>query len=550
MSLALAGCGGIPMSGSVAAGPALGEIEPDYEVQPQEPQPGATPQQILAGFMQAVGAPQNGYRVAREFLTPDLAARWHPETGVSVRSGDATVSEASDTTDTTPRLDYAFSGAASVDGAGRYRETGPTTHSIPFAFAKTDDGWRISEAPEGIVLSQIAFVRAFTALPLYFFDTSGRYLVPDVRWFASSGSTAQAAAAALVAGPDEWLAPAVVTQFPSGTTLGSGGAKVTAGRASVDLSAQAAAASPDALARMRQQLAATLAPLGVNEVSVTASGVPLGRGGDVNEPARDPQPSGAVLVGTGTDFGFGAAAGVMPIDGISSVIVAEEATAVTLAHDQVSAAYLAGDGTVKLVVKGDAVGRVIDSRPGLLAPTLDPAGFVWSATGSAIEAFTPDGKAVGLDVEDVPADGRIASIAMSRDGTRLAVLLSSGAGSRLFVFAVARQNSVPTQLRSPLELPVPGGAPGGVAWVDDQTLVTATGGTDASSGSRVVRLIPIGSPSDDLGLIGGDGVVVGGLGGRIGIRALAGGKVLAANSTSTLGWSDTGIAATFLGVQQ
>jgi len=544
--LALAGCRGIPTSGPVVAGPALGEADPDYIVTPNDPALDATPEEILDGFMLAVRAPQGRYSVAEKFLTPDFRQQWQPDAGVLIRSGNATVSPAPGSTDSAPRLVYGFDSSASVDASGRYRDVASSTQSIEFDFQQVDGQWRISGAPNGIVLTEIAFARAFSAVPLYFYDTTERYLVPDVRWFASVASLPTRSVGALLAGPDDWLAPAVVNEFPSGTTLGTGGATVEGSQASVDLTAQAAAASPEVLERMRQQIIHTL---GVSEVNLTAAGVPLSPGSDGPAPVINPGPSGAVLIGTGTDFGFGSASGVSSIAGISPVLVADAASAATLSHGLDAVVYRAGDGTVRYLAAGASAAQVVDSRPGLVAPSLDPAGYIWSATGGVggrIDAFAPDGKSVGLDVEDLPGDAGIAAIAMSRDGTRLAVLLSTASGSRLLVFAVGRSAGVPTQLRSPLELPAPAGAAVGIAWADDQTLVAVTAPGDGSS--HAVRLIPIGSPATDLGMLGADGVVVGGLPvGPTGIRALSAGDVLVASGA---GWSATGIEAKFLGVQQ
>jgi len=548
-ALVLAGCGGIPTSGPVVAGPPLSEAEPDYVVTPNGPGKGDTPEQILAGFMLAVRAPQRSYYIAQEFLTPTLAASWKPDAVVYIRSDEVATSEAAGSSTATPRLDYVFDSRASVDAQGRYRETAASTsHSMEFAFAQVDGEWRISAAPDGIVLSEIAFVRAFAAKPLYFFDASGRYLVPDVRWFAAGSTAAPAAVEALLAGPDAWLAPALVTDFPSGTTLGTGGVVVTGSHTTVDLSAQAASASPAALGRMQQQLAATLA---VPDLSLSAGGVPIGPGTVSSLPAKDPQPSAAVIAGTGTAFGPATVDGVSPID-LSAVLVADGATAATLAHDQRSAAYLDAGGAARLAVAGLGSSRAIDARPGLVAPTLDPQGFIWSATGGVggvIDAFSRDGKAVGVDVEDLPVGAGIVAIAMSRDGTRLAVLLSSDAGPRLLVYGVARQSEsgTPTQLRSPLELATPSGAPVGVAWVDEDSLVVVSATPSGDTTDRAAYLIPIGSPSSGLGSVGADGVVVGGVGGVSGLRALSGGDVLAWSGTS---WSSTGIAARFLAVQQ
>src|SRR5690606_19679425 len=146
------------------------------------PTPDADPMGILTGFMLAVRAPQADYQVARQFLTPELAVSWDPGAGVLVRSGAATLMP--EERGTEPVVHYAFNTSASVDDAGRYRETATVgSRTLEFSFRQVEGQWRISGAPNGIVLADGSFERAFQSNALYFFDPSGRYLVPDVRWF-------------------------------------------------------------------------------------------------------------------------------------------------------------------------------------------------------------------------------------------------------------------------------------------------------------------------------------------------------------------------------
>ena len=539
-AIALAGCVGIPTSGPVIAGPAVDEVDPEFVVTPNGPSAGMSPQDILGGFMQAVRAPQSDYQVARSFLTPELAATWDPDAGVLVRTDAAQLVVRGD--EAAPVIDYAFSSNATVDATGHYVEAQTASaRSLEFAFAQVDGQWRISAAADGIVLSAASFPRSFTSYALYYFDPSGRYLVPDVRWFPSRQSTPNLVVAALLAGPDEWLRRAVVSDFPAGTVLGPRSVVISAGTATVDLSAQASNATPEQLDRMRQQLVATL---DVADARISADGVPLSVGQSTIQATIDPQPAGAVLVGTGTEFGYGSPNGVTPIPGISPAIVGDGATAAVVAHDQLSASYLAADGTVRHVVVPDAA-VVVDQRPGLVAPALDGYGWTWSGgAGAPLEAFDPSGAAAGITAGGIPADATITGLAVSRDSTRLLVALAGGSGPRLLAFGIVRSGGAPTGLDQPIELAAPDGALVGVSWVDDRSAVVVA---DAG-GSRSVRVVAIGAPGEDLAALSTGATAVGGRGGSTGIRALADGEVLAPSGTGD--WTDAGFAATFLGVQQ
>lgn len=368
----LTACGGIPVTGPVVAGPAIGNVsEPIFEFTPRGPVPGADPRLILSGYMQALRAPTADYRIARQFLSRELAETWTPDTGVVVRLGGAEIVDAP-TPGAEAALTYTFTSRAAVDGMGRYREDSEaSSRTLLFEFTLENGEWRISSAPDGIVLSTAAFRETFTEVPLYFFDPTGRYLVPDIRWVAKRTSAPNAELRALMGGPDEWLRQSVVTQFPAGLTLGPGGVIVEDGKATVDLSGDANLVTPERLGLMQEQIIATL---GVADAQLTAQGIPL----IVTRPTQpamiDPQPDGAMLVGTGEEFGYGTSSDIVTIPGISDVVVEAGATAVTVARNRAGAAYLGADGAVYHVFPGDEP-SLIDERPGLVAPSLDQFGY-------------------------------------------------------------------------------------------------------------------------------------------------------------------------------
>ncbi len=51
-----------------------------------------------------------------------------------------------------------------------------------------------------MILSDVGFPRTFASYSLYFFDPSGRYLVPDVRWFPARQNTPNLVVSALLGG--------------------------------------------------------------------------------------------------------------------------------------------------------------------------------------------------------------------------------------------------------------------------------------------------------------------------------------------------------------
>ena len=547
--VALAGCVGIPTSGSVQTGPVIGtQLNPEFVVLPSGPQPGATKEQILADFMQAVRGPQNDYAIAREFLSTDLAGKWNPDASALIRTTAAVTTPGS----AANMLDYSVTSKAYVDETGRYIEQDAATQSLQFGFMKESGEWRINKAADGIVLSQSSFKVGFTEQALFYFDPSFSYLIPDVRWFPSRATVSVRIARALLAGPAAWLQQGVVsTSFPVATALGSRTIQISAGTATVDLSKEALAASPQDRDRMRQQFLATLAPtLGVSTVDMTVGGIAL----QTPEPSNpgaivNPAVESAVLVGTKTEFGFAAETGLTPIDRVSTIVTAAGATAATLSGDHQYAAFLGSDGAA--FVAGAAAsgpGRALDSRAGLAVPTIDPFRYLWSAradSAASLTTFDFDGTEHPVQ-SGLSTGARIVSMALSRDGTRMLLYLSTANGPELRIAGVIRgAANLPIRLGDPLTLSAPSGQPISAAWVDDRTVASISTGSDGAD----VTVFQVGGPSAPLGQLPDAVALTGGNGGTDGLRVLrSSGEIWRPQGSA--GWVATGLSASFLGTKQ
>ena len=70
--LLLAGCSDIPTSGEVQPGPTQDVKNQDVVLVPYPPAQGASPADIVQGFLTAATGQQQDYPVARDFLTPAL----------------------------------------------------------------------------------------------------------------------------------------------------------------------------------------------------------------------------------------------------------------------------------------------------------------------------------------------------------------------------------------------------------------------------------------------------------------------------------------------
>jgi len=545
----LAGCVGIPTSGAVVTG---GEINEDVDLPvgflPSGPRDGATQQEILLDFVQAATNPQNDYSIARQFLADNIRSEWNPDARVAIRSSGGAPTTVSET-----ELDYTITTSASIDADGRYFEDPElSSQTLEFGFVQQDGEWRINAAEDGIVLSEDNFDVVFTSYALYFFDPSYAFLVPDVRWFPNSSRIASRISAALVRGQADWLAQGVlVSEFPSGTTLGPDGVSVASGIATVDLSDEARDASNVQRERMRQQLSASLADVRtVSSVVITVAGVPLpindsGTRRATKPPALDANP----LVRVEDQFGFVSGLTVEPLQPLSDAVVEINANAAVLSAGQATVAARARNGVYVIRVSGNGP-LLIDNRPGLVKPTIDSVGFVWSAQARStrsITTFSLSGTEHPLDSSTLtPLSGTIVSMDLSRDGSRLLLYLSTPGGPRLVVAGVIRsEDNVPDRLGAFIDLPIDDGlAPIDAAWITDSSVATLShSGSDA-----VVTALDLGGPARVIGRVAGGTTIVGGNGGADGIRVLTDqGDLFKPRGN---GWQQTGINASFLATQQ
>ena len=532
LTLTLAGCVGIPLSGGVQVGPVIDD--PDnlgVEFLVSGPQDGATQEEILTGFMEAVRAPQGNFTTARLFFAKDMATSWKSES-TTIRSGTATTSAA----DTPNTLSYTITTAAIVDARGRYSEPPAAAQTLRFGFTQEDGQWRISDAPEGVVLSLSSFNRVFAEQSLYFFDPSYRFLIPDVRWFPRRSSLVSNTVTELLAGPTDWLLQAAVTAFPQATSLDS--VSVESAQAMVDLGTEVLVSTPTARDQMRQQLVATL---GIANVVITVGGTELPIPNASGEDAITPTVDSAALVGTGEEFVFDGGSGIAKVPGVSELVVSSGATGASLARSKLSAAVVSPEG-VSIASSGNSDAVVLDDRPGLIRPSIDPFGFVWSAqqsTAASLKTFEADRTEHTIQ-SGLPADSRIVSMAVSRDGARLLVYLSTTVGPQLYVAGIVRQDTIPVRLGPLFELPTPEGMPMDATWVDDRSVATISEEGD-------ITLVEIGGPTQSLGQLDAATSIAGGTGGTDGLRVLSGGEVWRSQGS---GWVPTGILATFLATKQ
>lgn len=523
--LALAACTGLPTNGDVKQGLALGAAPEEVDILPvaSGPMAGAGPAEIVDGFLEAAITPTDNWETAQKFLTSEFAAEWRPTAGVSIDESSATRTFAvanggveaggldSDAADeesadssavaedvadgSSTEIDVKIELVATIDATGAYsEETGTTT--LAFTVLKTDGQWRISQAPDGVVIDENRFPRVYDDYPLQYFDSTWTRLVPDVRWFPRRATIATTITQSLIGGaPSPWLEPAVQSAFPADVRLARDAVPIDPDLvADVALNRQAQGLDDMTLARMRTQLQETLEAAGVHvsQVRFTVDGRVLEAG--VVKLVEDASDSGAIVLKDG-QFGSLVGGEIGPVGGISDDIIGVPQTIVAadVSVDETKAALTLDDGRVFLA--GDGSLNELDARPSLVRPSMDPYGFTWSVPSNSPGAVIAWDEEVTEHpvLEAWPEASEVSAIRVAFDGARIAAVVTIGGERWIVVAAIVRDDQgTPLSLGVTEPLVRLDGTASDLAWL----------GTD-----ELGVLVDAGGPAVRVQIVGGTGTV-------------------------------------------
>lgn len=496
----LAGCATLPSSGTVqeveTPRGTVGQVSPVA----YSPTPDAEPEQIVDGFLQAVGAgAADEFSVAREFLDGPVARSWDPRAQVRVyaASDDRDILDGEDGS-----VRVQVAAAASVDAEGRYTEAPPgTTIELEFSLLRNAEGqWRIVDLEDGILLSPAVFDAQYDAHSLYFLTADRQALVPDLRWFPERHATSMIVRS-LLEGPSRWLAPGVTTAFPDGVMVGAEGINVVENVAQIDLSEHALTSSSLDRALMTAQLTDSLRNVrSIGAVEVTVDGQNLDGDQTVPALARNAYvPASPVVLLVDGELRRLSGEELQEIDGVGS-LAAVDAREPALPYDDQSGVPVVLDGTDRLVtvpVPGEEP-ILLREDADLTAPSIDPYGWVWTAArrgSSGVVAVTTE-TSTPVSAPWL-GEGEASALRISRDGARAVVLWDVDGTASVGVTSVLRDVSgEPIALEDPV--PVGEGIVNAidVAWVDELTIAVLDAG--AGEGLPVVHLVTIGGPTSTL----------------------------------------------------
>ncbi len=483
--LLLTACAQIPRSGPVGKSKDESAGNPNAPVFfPAAPRAGASPESVIEDFYQAGSGYEDDYAVARQYLTQASSVKWRPDQRTLVfRSAQVVATGAENV------FSYELDVAYSVDANGvatPFPEG--SKESVLATLAQIDGEWRIAEIPDGTAMPEETFKVIYGAFPIYFYDPSFTYAVPDVRWFIRK-KTVKALTSAVLNGPAPYLQGAVVSAFPSGIRLARESVPVVSGAAQVDLTAKdlAETSNEDRL-RMQTQLALTFRsqPDVINvELRANQDLVRVEDNGSVLPPVRDKNVPARQIAVNNNELIRLENNRVSPLPDIQSVeALAPRAPAESPVSPSV--AFLNDVRTTLYSIVPGQPARTLTTRRILSRPSFDRYDWVWAAgPGAAGEtqvlAHRPVGVAEGAAVPAVttaPAwlSGRtVKEFRVSRDGARALVISELNGKTRVQVTGIIRSaDGTPRDLTVPMTLQTPRNPDQGV-WVNDTTVAVMQG---------------------------------------------------------------------------
>ncbi|WP_295827793.1 LpqB family beta-propeller domain-containing protein [uncultured Microbacterium sp.] len=464
--LVLTACTGLPTSGYVnpGRGPQVDDTQA-FAFVPDGPQDDASPAEIVEGFLRAGSGPADDWATAKLFLAS--GTQWDPRARVTIdRLADRRATANADGTGVTVSLTT----MAGVDANGAYAPTASgTAESLSFTLARVDDQWRITSAPDGVVLYEEVFPTVYQSASIAYFDPTWSFIVPDVRWFPRALVASRVATALVDGQPSAWLAGAVKTAFPDELSLvGRSVTLSSSGVAQVQLPRAALSLDRTTLDRMQTQLSKSLVTAGISDVQMTVEGTPV-PASEVSVRVTRVDPSPAVLTTAGA---FGALAGdtVESLGGLSDAIESLSPASVELEADRSLAAVRTQQGAVASAL-ADGRTFLLDERSGLIAPTIDAEGAIWSVPSSAptqLRVITAEG--VPRNVGNAwPDASEISAMQISRDGTRVAAIVTVSGTREVWVAGIQREGGE-VDLGVPHVLSFAQQGAFDLAWLDDTTV--------------------------------------------------------------------------------
>lgn len=461
-----AGCATVPTSGSprpVDEDRVKDTLSQQYvRLIAEPPKQDATPEEIVKGFQAAAASFDDPHlTVARQYLTAEASQKWNPWRQTKVYE-EGKISAPLRVPKDAEAITVTLKGAAvaTIDPEGRYT---PARGAVDEAFrlVKEDSQWRIAQLPDERLLSADDLSRAYRPVDLCFPPVAPiTGLVVDRVWvpIIPGQGLPETLVRRLLAGPTSSIRGAVGSAFPTGTKLNritvEGGDTVV-----VDFNSAVESVSADRIEEMKAQLVWSLGSLVTGfTVEIRVDGEPF-RGSGLRFKLSDYQQfdpnvvtsqAQAYFMRDGRLYRVKDKGGGELVPGAAGQPDAEFTDpAVSGDYQPRIAALVNGDGVYVTETAPEAKWQRWIAGKDLTGPSWDRYGAVWSA-----EAVGPNktrvwqavgGHARRVTLPDDLANGHISALRVSRDGTRVAVIMNEGVGNTVkigTVFRVGGQTSI------------------------------------------------------------------------------------------------------------
>jgi hypothetical protein len=521
----LAACATVPTSGPIEQGPVVdaGESSQFIRVIAAPPSVGASPSEVVRGFLEANASLESDHAIARRYLTPEGDQAWEPDAATTVYAQPSLelVEGKGDTIVARLAINNRLDDQGSLDPVDP-----ASTEEITFTLEQVVDGppgipqWRIADPPPGILVSDSDLRRAYRQHQVHFPSDRSGVLVPDSRLLPVIGASLPTALAERVlAGPAEWLEPGVRTGAPPGTALALGAVPVSNGVAQVELTDEALAATDIQRRDLAAQLTWTLTQVPeVTGVRLEVAGEPFDVPGAPEIMDRSVwqarSPDGLTTGATGD--------GLLPyylLDESAIIRVAEQGrTALPLevpdaealidlgvSLDQRVAAAIEPDrGALWILPLDRGISQQQITGEAIGGASFDTDGRAWFTDAGTVQRLVPGGIPERVELQPSLTEP-VTSVHLARDGTRVA-LLADG----LVYLGVIRQTESGVAIGPVRRIATSVSEVRDIAWRNSVTL-DVLGRTDTSS-AQVLRIAvgtgavqPLGAPPEPREVTGAPG---------------------------------------------